>query len=119
MYEDSLLASADGTAAVVVISPDSSEPADYNPNMTNSTEGDSFERPLALSDYEKELIGLAKSHSTKVIVLLNADNPLEIDGLKNDADIDAILWVGAPGMYGFLGVGDEMCGDANPSSHLP
>lgn len=119
MYGEDLLASADGTAAVVVISRDSSEAADYHPDMTNATEGDSFERPLALSDYEKGLIELAKAHSTKVIVLLNADNPLEIDELKKDAGIQAILWVGAPGMYGFLGVADVLCGDVNPSGHLP
>lgn len=119
LYTDDLLSGADGTAAVVVISRDSSEAADYNPDMVNSTEGDSFERPLALSDYERDMIKLAKEHSTKVIVVLNADNQMEIEELKQDADIDAILWVGAPGMYGFLGVADVLCGDVNPSGHLP
>lgn len=118
LYTDSLLASADQTAALVVISRDSSEAADYNPNMTNATEGDSFERPLALSQYEKEMIALAKAHSTKVIVLLNADNPVEIEDLKNDAEIDAILWTGAPGINGFKGVADVISGDANPSGHI-
>ena len=78
MYTDEVLASADGTAAVVVISRDSSEAADYNPNMVNATEGDSFETPLALSDYERGMIELAKAHSTKVIVVLNADNPMRL-----------------------------------------
>lgn len=118
LYTDDLLSAADSTAAVVVISRDSSEAADYNPNMTNATEGDSFERPLALSDYEKEMIGLAKKHSTKVIVLVNADNPMELEDLKNDDEIDAILWVGAPGINGFKGVADVLSGDANPSGHI-
>ncbi len=119
LYTDDLLSGADSTAAVVVISRDSSEAADYNPDMVNSTEGDSFVRPLALSDYERDMIELAKAHSTKVIVLLNADNAIEIEELKQDAEIDAILWTGEPGMYGFLGVADVLCGDANPSGHLP
>ncbi|MBQ9361118.1 MAG: glycoside hydrolase family 3 C-terminal domain-containing protein [Lachnospiraceae bacterium] len=118
LYSDDVLKSADGTAAVVVLSRDSSEAADYYPTEKNTTEGDSYERPLALSDYEKAMIELAKKHSTKVIVLLNADNPLEIDELKKDAAIDAILWVGAPGMNGFLGVADVLSGDVNPSGHI-
>lgn len=118
LYTDAILSSADNTAAVVVISRDSSEAADYNPDMVNSTEGDSFERPLALSDYEREMIALAKAHSTKVIVLINADNPVEIEELKQDDGIGAILWVGAPGMNGFLGVADVLSGDVNPSGHI-
>lgn len=118
LYTDALLKSADGTAAVVVISRDSSEAADYNPNMTNSTKGDSFERPLALSQYERDMIANAKKHSTKVIVLVNAVNPIEIEELKQDNEIDAILWVGAPGLNGFKGVADVLSGDVNPSGHI-
>ena len=118
MYTDELLASADDTAAVVVITRDSSEAADYEPVMFNGTEGDSFERPLALSQYEKDMLALAKQHSTKVIVLINADNPMELDELKHDDGIDAILWTGAPGIYGFLGVADILSGAANPSGKL-
>lgn len=119
LYTDDILETADDTAAVVVISRDSSEASDYSINMENSAPGDSFERPLALSQNERDMIALAKEHSTKVIVLLNSDNPMEIGELKEDTDIDSILWVGAPGMSGFLGVADVLSGDANPSGHLP
>lgn len=119
MYTDDILKTADGTAAVCVITRDSSEAADYAPTMFCATDGDAFERPLALSQYEKDMIELAKQHSTKVIVLINADNPMELEDLKNDADIDAILWVGAPGEYGFYGVADVLAGNANPSGRLP
>ncbi len=118
LYTEDTLSSADDTTAVVVISRDSSEAADYEPGMKNATKGDSFERPLALSDYEKSMIDLAKKHSTKVVVLLNADNPMEIDSLKKDPDIDSIVWAGEPGMYGFLGVVDALDGDANPSGKI-
>ena len=119
IYPDSVLSSADGTAAVVVISRDSSEAADYEVQMFNMTEGDSFERPLALSNYERDMIAMAKAHSTKVIVLINADNAMEIEELKTDPGIDAIVWAGEPGTYGFLGVCDVLSGAANPSGHLP
>ncbi|MCD7919907.1 MAG: glycoside hydrolase family 3 C-terminal domain-containing protein [Clostridiales bacterium] len=118
LYTDDVLASADDTVAVVVISRDSSEAADYEVDMVNGTEGDSFERPLALSDYEKDMIELAKEHSTKVIVLINSDCAMEIDELKQDDEIDSILWVGLPGVNGFLGVADVLSGDENPSGHL-
>lgn len=118
LYTNDVLSSATNTAAVVVISRDSSEAADYHPDMTNSTSGDSFERPLALSEYERDMIELAKANSSKVIVLINADNPMEIEELKNDDEIDSILWVGAPGANGFRGVCRVLSGEANPSGHL-
>jgi beta-glucosidase len=118
IYTDSVLSSADNTVAIVVISRDSSEASDYEVNMVNFTEGDSFERPLSLSDYEKAMIDLAKAHSTKVVVMINASNPVEIDELKNDSDIDSILWVGEPGVNGFLGVAQVLDGTVNPSGHL-
>lgn len=118
VYTDDVLSSADDTVALVVLSRDSSEAADYSVNMTNATEGDSFERPLALSEYEKAMIELAKEHSTKVVVLINASNAMEIGDLKGDDEIDAIAWVGHPGINGFLGVADVLSGEANPSGHL-
>lgn len=117
VYTDDVLKSADSTAAVVVISRDSSEACDYNTEM-KATNGDSFERPLALSQYEKDMIALAKEHSTKVIVLVNSSNPMEIEELKNDDSIHSILWVGAPGINGFLAVADILSGEVNPSGHL-
>jgi beta-glucosidase len=118
IYTDSVLSSADNTAAIVVLSRDSSEAADYEVDMTNLTDGDTYERPLALSDYEKAMIELAKKHSTKVIVMINASNPIEIEDLKNDSEIDSILWVGEPGVNGFLGVAKVLDGTVNPSGHI-
>lgn len=116
-YSEKTLKSADDTAAVVVISRDSSEAADYNPDMS-AGENDSYERPLALSENEKAMIELAKEHSTKVVVLINANNPVEIDELKKDDGIGAIVWAGEPGANGFLGVADVLAGDVNPSGHI-
>lgn len=118
LYTDDVLASAKDTTAVVVLSRDSSEAADYSINMKDPN-GDSFERPLAISAYEREMIALAKENSNgKVIVLINSDMPMEIEELKQDQDIDSILWTGLPGMNGFLGVCDVLSGDVNPSGHI-
>ena len=117
-YTDEALNSAKDSAAIVFISRDSSEAADYSLAM-QATGGDHFDRPLALSDYEKDMIGLAKANSNgKVIVVLNSDMTMEIDELKADDGISAIVWAGLPGAYGFYGVADVLSGDANPSGHI-
>ena len=125
IYTDDVLSSADGTVALVVLSRDSSEAADYHPDMQNLikkgkeyNETDTYERPLALTTNEKAMIELAKAHSTRVIVMINANNPIEIEELKNDDAIGAILWAGEPGINGFLGVADVLSGKVNPSGHL-
>lgn len=118
IYGDDVLKAADDTAAVVVISRDSSEAADYNPNMKSGDPDDNFERPLALSDNERDMLELAKEHSTKVVVLLNTSSTMEIDELKKDEEIDAVLWTGQPGVNGFLGVADVLSGEVNPSGKI-
>ena len=117
-YTDAALSSAKDTTAIVFISRDSSEASDYSLAM-QATNGDHIDRPLALSDYEKNMLELAKANSNgKVIVVLNSDMTLEIDELKHDDAISAIVWAGLPGAYGFYGVADVLSGDANPSGHI-
>ena len=117
-YTPEILASADNTTAIILLTRDSSEAADYNDAMTDPS-GNTFETPLSLSQYEREMIALAKKHSNgKVIVLLNTDTPMEVEELKQDADIDAILWTGLPGMYGFEGVADVLTGNESPSGRM-
>lgn len=73
---------------------------------------------LSLSDEEMALIDEAKANFDKVIVLVNATNPMEMGNLKDDPDIDAIMWIGYPGAYGFYGVADVLNGTVSPSAHL-
>ena len=77
------------------------------------------EEPLALTTNELEAVELAKQASDNVIVLINSATPMEIGQLKNDPDVDAILWIGFPGCYGMLGVADILCGRTSPSGGLP
>ena len=117
-YTEEALNSARDTTAIVFISRDSSEASDYSLAM-QATNGDHFDRPLALSDFEKDMIELAKANSNgKVIVVLNSDMTLEIDELKHDDGISAIVWAGLPGAYGFRGVADVLTGAVNPSGHI-
>ena len=118
-YSDELLSSADDTTAIVFLTRDSSEAADFTTAMKSDPSGNTFDTPLSLSDYERQMIALAKEHSNgKVIVLLNTVAVMEIEELKQDPDIDAILWVGLPGIYGFEGVADVLIGEQNPSGRM-
>ncbi|MBR3178126.1 MAG: glycoside hydrolase family 3 C-terminal domain-containing protein [Clostridia bacterium] len=105
-----------GDAAIVVISRASGESHDYLPGGV--VEGLGMDEPLALSQNERDAIALAKEASDKVIVLVNSSASVEIAELKNDPEIDAILWIGAPGAYGMLGVADILCGKVSPSGGL-
>ena len=105
-----------GDAAIVVIGRPSAESKDFLPGGIK--EGLGATEPLALTTNEMDAINLAKQVSDKVIVLVNSATAIEIDQLKNDPDIDAILWIGFPGAYGMLGVADLLVGRENPSGGL-
>ena len=78
--------------------------------------------PLGLSDTERAVINAAveakEANGGKVIVLLNNASAMEIDEIKDNTGVDAILEIGFPGGYGFYGIADILSGDANPSGHL-
>ena len=118
-YTEDVLNAAKDTTAIVFLSRDSSEASDYAVSTMKDPNGDSFERPMALSKNEREMIKLAKANSNgKVIVVLNSDVTMEIAELKNDPAISAIVWAGLPGAYGFRGVADVLTGAVNPSGHI-
>ena len=78
--------------------------------------------PLGLSDDERDLISVAAASKAenggKLIVLLNNANMMEIEELKDNEDVDAILQIGLPGGYGFYGVADILSGAVSPSGKL-
>lgn len=106
-----------GDASIVVISRPSAESKDYLPG--GIAEGLGADEPLALTTNERDIIETAKKASEKVIVLVNTATAVEIGDLKNDPDIDAILWIGFPGCYGMVGIADILCGRTSPSGGLP
>lgn len=106
-------------AAIVVISRPGAEGSDYYPGaegIDSSIYG--VDSPLALVNNEIALLNFAKANFDTVIVLLNSSSTLEIEPIKNDPGIDAIMYVGFPGAFGFLGVADLLNGTLSPSGHL-
>lgn len=108
-------------AAVVVVGRVGGENGDgYYPGEAGRAEGVETVTGniLSLSEKEMELVNEAKANFDTVIVLVNATNPMEIANLQDDPDIDAIMWIGYPGAYGFYGVADVLNGTVSPSAHL-
>lgn len=116
-YQDSFKDYND--AAIIVISRPGSEGNDYYPGAEGIDEPTfGTDSPLKLVENEKALIKLAKENFDKVIVLINAGNVMEIEELKDDKEIDAMMVIGFPGAYGMYGVADILNGTTSPSGHL-
>ena len=116
-------------AAIVILGRVSGEGSTFNPgeegrtttdregNVTNVVETDSG-NILGISDEEWAIIDEAKACSDNVIVLINSTNQMDIEGLKQDPEIDSVMWIGNPGVYGFAAVADVLLGEVSPSGHL-
>lgn len=120
-WKDSL---SDYNTMLVTLSRSAAENRTYYPGEEGVTQEQDLNQadPLGLSDDERDLIQAAvdakEANGGKVIVLLNNVNAMEIEEIKQNAGVDAILQIGFPGGYGFLGIADILSGEANPSGHL-
>ncbi len=113
-----------GDAAIVVLGRICGEGADLP--WYNSGDGDG--NILSLSNEERDLLAKlaelkAAGQIKKIVVLLNATNPIELDFLNPeicgvDYGIDACLWVGEVGQTGINAIGDLLKGTVNPSGKL-
>lgn len=113
-----------GDAAIVVFGRICGEGADLP--WYNSGDGDG--NILSLTTEERDLLQKlselkADGKIQKIVVLLNATNPIELDFLNPeicgvDYGIDACLWVGEVGQTGINAIGDLLKGTVNPSGKL-
>ena len=114
----------DYNVMLVTIGRSSTENGTYLPGVDGVDASQDLNQtdPLGLSDDERDLINAAveakENNGGKVIVMLNNANGMEIDEIKNNDGVDAIMEIGFPGGYGFYGVADILSGEANPSGHL-
>ena len=72
---------------------------------------------LELSQEEKELLAHAEENFDKVIVVINSANVMEVGALRDDPQVDAILWMAYPGSRGTVALANILKGDVNPSGH--
>ena len=115
----------DYKTSIVVLGRVNSEGRDYLPgengvkNIGAGEVNEGAKDPLGLSNRERDMINMAKAQSDKVIVLINSNSPMEIDEVKRDEGVDAILWIGTTGTYGMNAVPKILDGTINPSGKLP
>lgn len=84
---------------------------------TNNGDYDDFdagESYLELSNTEEALLELVKANFSKVILVVNSCNPMEL-GFVEDGGIDAVLLAPAAGAQGFAALGNILSGSINPS----
>ena len=107
-------------AAIVILGRVSGEGSSFYPGAAGL--GDKINTDsgniLGISDEEWAIIEEAKACSDNVIVLINSTNQMDIEGLKQDDEIDSVMWIGNPGVYGFAAVAQALVGDVNPSGRL-
>ncbi len=116
-YTDDVLESVSdyGDAAIVVFSRIGGEGADMEFDESNYLALDENERALMQSVADMK----AEGKVSKIVVLLNTANALQVDFLKeNEYDVDACLWIGDVGISGINAVAEILSGDVNPSGSL-
>ena len=121
-YTDTLLqnAKAFSDVAIVTISRVGGEGGDLPQDMyaAGYSKTDDGKHYLELTQDEEDLLALIKAQGfSKVIVLVNSSNAMELGFLEDDS-IDAALWIGSLGSTGFNAVGEILSGKVNPSGRL-
>ena len=130
-YSGEAQASISGTTALVVIGRGGGEGGDLSRNLiedlnsgvsknfTANDETANYEEgqhELELTVEEKSVLAAAKASCDKVIVIVNASTPMELDPLMSgEYEADAILCVGSLGATGATAVGKLLTGEYNPS----
>ncbi len=90
----------------------------YNGVYTNNGNYDDFEQGehyLELSVTEEKMIEKVCSAFGKVIVVINANNPMELGWINDYPQIGAVLLAPGAGNTGFSGLGKIISGAVNPS----
>ncbi|MDD4532742.1 MAG: glycoside hydrolase family 3 N-terminal domain-containing protein, partial [Bacilli bacterium] len=77
-------------------------------------------RYLSVDKNERDTIKYACEKFDKVVLIVNANNPVEL-GFLNDSqyeNVKSALWIGGVGQEGMYGLADVISGKANPSGRL-
>lgn len=121
-YTDEVKASWVNDVAIVMIARTGGEDSELIMEMTDYSGRDAGKSQLALGEDEKDMMQLLQAEKSagrisKIIVLINSGWAMEV-GWLDDYDVDAALWIGQPGSYGFRGVANILKGEVNPSGKL-
>ena len=90
----------------------------YNNSMLEAEKYDEFnegDHYLQLSQTEKRLVDLVTSSFENVIVVINANNPMELGWVDEYANIGAVILAPGTGATGMTALGEILNGTVNPS----
>ncbi len=76
---------------------------------------DAGESYLELSNPEEDMIRKVTENFDKVIVIINANNPMELDWVDEYEQIGAVIYAPGGGVKGFDALGKIIKGEVNPS----
>lgn len=99
-------AAAHSDTALYVISRAGTETIDLKPEE------------LKLTTDERQTIEKLDDSFEHVVILLNTTNVMELGFVEELENVDAVLWVGAPGEVGVHSIAAALTGDVTPSGHL-
>lgn len=86
----------------------------YDNNGTTD-DFDEGEHYLELSNPEEDMIDTVCENFDNVIVVINANNPMELGWVDEHDEIGAVIYAPGPGVTGFSALGEIIKGDVNPS----
>ena len=75
-------------------------------------EGQSY---LELSKPEKDMLEAVCKNFEKVVLIINANNPMELGFVDDYTQIKSMIWAPGAGVSGFEALGEMIKGDVNPS----
>ena len=87
----------------------------YTNNSATVDDFDPGEHYLELSHPEKDMIAKVCENFEKVIVVINANNTMELGWVDEYPQIGAVIWAPGPGVTGFTALGEILAGTVNPS----
>lgn len=104
--------------AVYVIGRMAGEGSDCPLDMGSYYGGEAGRHYLQFQPAEEAVLAKIENTFSKVIVIIDASNQMDL-GFLDSADVDAAIWAGGPGSTGTIAVGKALLGEYNPSGYLP
>lgn len=104
--------------AIVMFAREAGEGTDMTVDVAHEADG---VPTLTLHKSEADLLKMIKDSGKfeKTVVLINSGNAMDLGWVdKEEYGVDACLWIGGPGLCGFIGVVNILTGKANPSGRL-
>ena len=112
-------------AAIIVFSRVGGENADVSTDVGEKADdgehinGIVNKHYLEFTDAEEALMEHVAANFEKVVVVLNASNPMELKEFDQEKyGVDAAIWMSQPGQNGILALGKILNGEINPSGKL-